>query len=321
MTTNEEIIKLGLAMLELKGFGRAKVRACIEKMQQIPNTPIEAANALENYIQETGKTLPEFNKNSLGLAMDIAELTMLKCAENEINIDYITANDERTWVRRYASIPSAPLFIFSLGDTSVIDMPTIAIIGTRNPTSIGRTMAKSVARKSVNAGFCVVSGLAMGCDIEAHKSTLENNGKTAAVLAHGLDEVHPTQHTEIARQIIEQGGCLLSEYSPGTPIERGNFVERDRLQSGASLGVLVIETSLNGGSMHTVRFGEKQNRRIACLDHPIKYHEEESVKGNRQLIKNKAEAIWNESSMECFLEELNKSASKEYRKPEQELLI
>ena len=183
-------------------------------------------------------------------------------------------------------------------------------------------MAESTARKSVESGFCVVSGLAMGCDVHAHSSTLENNGNTVAVLAHGLDEIHPTQHKEIAKQIIAQGGCLLSEYAPGSPIERGNFVDRDRLQSAASLGLLVIETSLTGGSMHTVSFAEKQKRPIACLDHPIKYHDMESVKGNRHLISQDAIAIWDESSMDNFLNTIKKDSKMiDKKEPKQESLI
>jgi len=315
-------IKLGLALLELKGFGRAKARALIESMEQIPNNAGEVIEAINRYVSQTGKKLPEFNDTTLQVAMGSAARIMDHCSENGVIIDFMDSEDERQWVRRYAAVPNPPLMLFSLGDTSIMDMPTIAIIGTRNPTALGRSMAESAARKSVEAGFCVVSGLAMGCDVEAHRSTLENKGKTAAVLAHGLGEVHPIQHTEIAHQIIERGGCLLSEYSPGTPIERGYFVERDRLQSAGSLGVLVIETSITGGSMHTVGFAEKQNRPVACLNHPKKYHNKETVKGNRQLIDKGAMSIWDESSFDNFLNSLKSHSSlTDRREPKQESLI
>lgn len=311
-----------MAILELKGFGRVKARATIESMSQIPNTASEIMDAFNSYELQTGKKLPKVDESSLQVAMDTAASTMDNCSEKRISIDFIDLNDDRPWVRRYASIPTTPLVLFSLGEPSVMDMPTIAIIGTRNPTPIGRSMAQSVARKSVEAGFCVISGLAMGCDIEAHKSTLENNGKTVAVLAHGLEEVHPIQHSKIAEQIIEQGGCLLSEYSPGTPIEKGNFVDRDRLQSAGSLGVLVIETTINGGSLHTVRFAENQNRPIACLNHPEKYHKEASVEGNRKLIDNEAIAIWDEPSLNDFLDDLKHNFKLiDKREPKQESLL
>ena len=309
-------------MLELKGFGRAKVRDTIESMSQIPNTASEVMDVIDSYTLQTGKKLPKVDETSLQVAMGTAARIMDNCSEKGINIDFIDSNDDRQWVRRYATIPTAPLVLFSLGDPSVMDMPTVAIIGTRNPTPIGKYMAESVARKSVEAGFCVVSGLAMGCDVEAHKSTLKNNGKTVAILAHGLDEVHPIQHTEIAEQIIEQGGCLLSEYSPGTPVEKGYFVERDRLQSAGSLGVIVIETAINGGSMHTIRFAEKQNRPVACLDHPNKYHNEASVEGNRNLIDKEAIGIWDEPSLRDFLDSLKRNSKLiDQRTPKQESLL
>jgi len=315
-------IKLGLAMLKLKGFGKAKVSEVISSMQQIPTDAEKVFDAINNFSSLSSRKFPEVTKKNLEIAMDRAVRIMESCSVKGINIDYIASDDDRSWVRRYAGIPSAPLLLFSLGNTSVLDMPTIAIIGTREPTATGLKFASSIARKSIESGFCVISGLAIGCDIEAHKSTLEHNGKTVAILAHGLNEVHPIQHTEIANQIIDKGGCLLSEYPPNTPIERGYFVERDRLQSAVSLGVMVIETSLNGGSMHTVHFAEKQNRQVACLDHPDKFHDLTSIKGNRKLIDKGVTPIWDEASIDNFLEDLKQnSKSLDTVEPKQKTLL
>ena len=121
------------------------------------------------------------------------------------------------------------------------------------------------------------------------------------MLAHGLDSVYPSQHSKVASEILDKGGCLLSEYPPGVGPERGNFVERDRLQSGASLGVIVIETTIDGGSMHTVRFAEKQKRQVGCIDHPVKFHDLKSVKGNRKLLDDGAFAMTDRDDLERFL--------------------
>ena len=305
---NNKLI-LGMTLLDLKGFGKVKVRNIMESIPFLPNSSNDVIDLLDEYILQTNKKLPEYDHSSIHLAMDRAQRVLDNCLEAGINIDFIDSNDERQWVRRYATIPSPPIMLFSLGDTSAMDMPTVAIIGTRKPTSIGSVMAERVTEKFVEHNFCIVSGLAMGCDIKAHQSALSNQGLTSAILAHGLNEVHPVQHTEIALEIIEKGGCLISEYPPGTPIERGYYIERDRLQSGGSLGVVVIETSIDGGSFHTARFAEKQKRFLASLDHPNKYHHLESVKGNRKLISNGAIAIWDESSLIQFLEKLKSESN------------
>ncbi|MCH8275856.1 MAG: DNA-processing protein DprA, partial [Armatimonadetes bacterium] len=139
---------------------------------------------------------------------------------------------------------------------------------------------------AAEAGFAIVSGLAHGCDTYGHEGCLEGHGVAVGVLAHGLDRVYPAANRDLAERLLESGGCLVSEYPVGVRPMRAAFAERDRIQSGLSDGVLVIETDVKGGTMHTVRFSRDQGRPLACIDHPEKWLGEEKTMGNQKLIKD-----------------------------------
>jgi len=144
----------------------------------------------------------------------------------------------------------APILLFYKGDLSALDMPTIAIIGTREPTDEGVMAGRYFGKVFAEHGFNVVSGLALGCDTCGHKGALDAKGVTTAFLAHGLDTIYPPQNKQLAEEIINNGGLLLSEYPIGTPVSKYSLVDRDRLQSGLSLATLVIQTGEKGGTMH-----------------------------------------------------------------------
>jgi DNA processing protein len=130
----------------------------------------------------------------------------------------------------------------------------------------------------------VVSGLARGCDTGAHRGAVRADGRTTAVMPCGLGRVHPPENRELARAILDSGGCLLSEYPPSERPRRDYFIRRDELQAALSLGLVVIESDLRSGTMHTVRFGRRQNKPIACLSHPPEFNTLSVTQGNRMLI-------------------------------------
>ena len=156
------------------------------------------------------------------------------------------------------AIPSPPLLLFAKGNTALVHENRIAAVaGTVSPGSGAEAACRRVTGALCRRGFVVVSGLASGCDTLAHRCCLEAGGRTAAVLAHGLDYCYPAENRSLAEAILESGGLLLSEYPPGIRPRRNYFVARDRLQSGLGRGLCVIEAELSGGTMHTVRFAEK----------------------------------------------------------------
>jgi DNA processing protein len=189
---------------------------------------------------------------------------ILGAAEKE-GIRILTPWDEE-FPARLRSIPSPPLILFAKGNTALLNESlTAAAAGTVSPGREADAACRRVTGALCRRGFVVVSGLARGCDTLAHQCCLEVGGKTVAVLAHGLDYCYPRENGRLAGRILESGGLLVSEYPPGIRPRRHYFVARDRLQSGLAGGVCVIEAELSGGTMHTVRFAEKQGRLIGCV--------------------------------------------------------
>lgn len=181
-------------------------------------------------------------------------------------------------------IEDPPAIIYTMGDPECLNEKAIAVIGTREPVEYGAKVAGNLGYVLGRDGYTVVSGLAYGCDKFGHMGCLQAKGKTAAVLAGGLDKIYPAQHQELAQEIVRAGGCLLSEYPAGVKASPGNFVERDRLQSGLSEGIIVVETALKGGTWHTIEYARAYGRRIGCYIHPEKYASEAQVMGNGKLL-------------------------------------
>jgi DNA processing protein len=194
------------------------------------------------------------------------------------------------------SIPSPPLILFARGNTALLhEGRAAAVAGTVSPGGGAGAACRSVTGALCRRGFVVVSGLARGCDTLAHRCCLEAGGRTAAVLAHGPDYCYPAENRSLAEAILESGGLLLSEYPPGVRPRRNYFVARDRLQSGLGRGLCVIEAELSGGTMHTVRFAEKQGRLIGCV--PCE------APGNRFLLSGgKARPLGSGEEIEEFID-------------------
>jgi DNA processing protein len=194
------------------------------------------------------------------------------------------------------SIPSPPLVLFARGSRSLLNEGrTAAVAGTVSPGSGAEAACRRVTGALCRRGFAVVSGLARGCDTLAHRCCLEAGGRTVAVLAHGLDYCYPRENRSLAEAILESGGLLLSEYPPGIRPRPNYFVARDRLQSGLGRGLCVIEAELSGGTMHTVRFAEKQGRLIGCV--PCE------APGNRFLLsEGKARPLGRDEEIEGFID-------------------
>ncbi|MDE2835009.1 MAG: DNA-protecting protein DprA [Bacteroidota bacterium] len=183
-----------------------------------------------------------------------------------------------------------PPVIYVKGDIEALRHPgrTVAIVGTRNPTEHGMDSARRLGGYAAQKGISVVSGLAYGCDQQAHEGCTEEGGTAIAILAHGLDHIYPLDNKHLANTILDCGGCWVSEYPPGTKAGRWSFIARDRLQSALSDLIIVIQTGTKGGTMHTVGFAEQQGRPIACLrpDPDPAESNHPSVQGNWELLDN-----------------------------------
>jgi len=194
------------------------------------------------------------------------------------------------WQHRYpqrlASIANPPPILFVKGQRACLSRNrTVSIVGTRNPTDYGARRAAAITERFVAHGFIVISGLALGCDTSAHRACLRAGGKTVAVLAHGLLRVYPAANRRLAANIVDGGGCLVSEHPPDEKPKPVYFVMRNRIQSGLGDAVVVIESGIRGGTMHTAAACLQQAKPLFCLRHPDKYKHHLQVRGNRRLLK------------------------------------
>jgi DNA processing protein len=173
-------------------------------------------------------------------------------------IQQVTLEDEvyPLLVRSYAK---APQVLYCIGDMSLLNTPLVAVVGTRNPTPLGRKIAASIAAFFAQEGYVVVSGLALGCDTAAHQGALSVGGRTLAVLGSSLHAVYPPENRGLARTIVERGGLLVTAYATDEYVP-GHFVERDHLQAALSLAVIPVQAGKKSGTLHTCRSALSQGR-------------------------------------------------------------
>lgn len=162
-------------------------------------------------------------------------------------------------------IADPPLVLYVAGSPTVLDTPGVAIIGTRHPTIYGRDIAKRMGYQLASQGYTVVSGLAVGIDTEAHNGALQAKGNTVAVLGGALDRFFPRENRGLARSIVESGGAVITEYPFGRQPDRQTFPMRNRIVSGLSRGVLVVEASQTSGTLITANHALEQNRSVMAV--------------------------------------------------------
>lgn len=202
-------------------------------------------------------------------------------------------------LRKIFDLPPA---MYYKGAIEIINQhKNIAVIGSRKASPSGMKLSYETGRLVGMAGINLVNGLALGCDTEALKGALSVGGKCVAVMPCGLEQIQPKSNQRLADEIVEKGGCLLSEYPVGEKLQKYNYVERDRLQSGISQGVLIIEAEKNSGTMHTANFALKQYKRLACYHYKIF----EMASGNWYLEESgKAEILKSTEELQEFLTDI-----------------
>lgn len=216
-------------------------------------------------------------------------------ARNSVDLDGVWATIEKqgiqilTWQdesypQRLKEIDQPPPVLYVRGEYLPDDLFAVAIVGTRRVTPYGRQITEELSSFLAANGMTVVSGLARGVDAVAHQTTLKAGGRTIAVLGSGVDKIYPPEHRALAGKMMERG-AIISDYAPGTPPEASNFPPRNRIISGLSLAVVVVEAGETSGALITAEFAAEQGREVFAVPGSILAPQS---KGTNKLIQNGA---------------------------------
>lgn len=184
---------------------------------------------------------------------------------NKLSVKIITFFDDNYPSKLLDLNNQAPAILYALGNISLLQKSSIGIIGTRNPSEISQKFERQIIEKIPELNEkVIISGLALGCDKIAHETTLKIEKHTIAVLPNGINLVRPPQHKELAKQIVEKNGCLLSVFPIGTQASKTTYVRRNGIVAALSDALLVVECGTNSGTLYTVESSFKMNRTIGC---------------------------------------------------------
>jgi len=210
-----------------------------------------------------------------------AEKELRFIEKNEIEVLFYT---DKTFSRRLKTCADAPVLLYTKGNLNLNEQRIVSIVGTRNATNYGKQVCDELIQKFSERNYkvLIVSGLAYGIDIQAHKSALKYNLPTAGVIAHGLDKIYPSLHAETAKKMQEDGG-LVTDFPSGTKIDPSNFIRRNRIIAGLADATIVVESAQKGGALITAEIASSYNRDVFAF--PGRSGDVYS-KGCNQLIRN-----------------------------------
>ena len=210
---------------------------------------------------------------------------------------YLITYKEKTYPRLLQETAGAPLVLFVCGNPKLLQTVQLGIVGSRNPSPVGRQIAREFSRQLAQCGITITSGMALGIDYSSHMGALDANGRTIAVLGNGLDIIYPARHKVLAENLTENG-ALVSEFPPGTRPLANHFPRRNRIISGLSTGILVVEAAQKSGSLITARYAMEQGREVfsipGSINNPL-------AKGCHKLIKQGAKLV---ESVQDIIEEI-----------------
>jgi len=277
----------------VKGVGPAKIQALLSYCGDI-EAAWEADSELLDKLgfDRRAKENLIHARSTLDLDRELEKVRL-----KHINILTWNSPDYPSYLRE---VDGPPPLLYIVGSLEDIDRWAVAVVGTRRVTSYGRQMTQEIVAGLVRNGVTIISGLARGVDAIAHKTALEHGGRTIAVLGSGPDNVYPPEHRDLARQIVRGHGAVISEYPLGTEPEARNFPPRNRIISGLSLGVVVVEAGERSGATITAKRALEQGREVFAV--PGNVNKAASRGTNRLIQRGEAKLITNANDV---LEELN----------------
>jgi len=216
----------------------------------------------------------------------------------DLNIKIVTINDS-AYPELLKQIYDPPIALYILGDVSNLQMLSVAVVGCRRASFYGLKQAECIAGVLAAKGVCIVSGLARGIDTAAHKGALASGGRTVAVLGSGLNNIYPPENKNLLEKIVEQKGTVISEFSLEMSPQKGNFPRRNRIISGLSRAVVVVEAAKRSGSLITANLALDEGRDVYAVPGTANSF---NAQGTNKLIKEGAKLVEN---AEDILQELN----------------
>lgn len=218
-------------------------------------------------------------------------------AANQEKIKIISFYDD-DYPESLRNISNSPVILYAKGNLDLLkNEKIVACVGTRKPSEHTLKRIKESIEIMAKSNIVIASGLALGVDAFSHQYSINNGAKTIAILGNGLERIYPKENNKLANEILQKDGLLISEYPPKSNIQKSNFIERNRLISGISKGVIVFEAEEKSGTMHTAKFALKQNKKIYC---PIS--ETVNSSGIVKLIESKSAKPFN--SIKTVIEDI-----------------
>lgn len=271
----------------IEGIGLNKISSLVDYFKEpelIINSSIKELTKVDGISEFLATKITTHNFDDINLTetfeKDLNRLIQLKAS-------FISISDEN-YPKLLKNIYSPPIILYILGNIVDRDKESIAIVGTRTNTSYGKKNTEVFATELAKNGVTIVSGLARGVDTLAHKYTIDAGGRTIAVIGSGIDVIYPKENKELFYRIIENG-AVISEFEPGTKPDAINFPRRNRIISGLSMGVLIIETRIKGGAMQTASLALDQNKDVFAI--PGEINKPFSEGTNYLIQKNEAKLV------------------------------
>ena len=319
MALNTELL---ITLQQLKGFGNKTI------LNLATSVDLSSIEDLYNYWKSLkGSKYNNVTKEDLASANRAANRILEACDIEGIGIiSYFESSFPsilKSCVNEDGKM-DPPIVLYYRGDLHALERPAVAVIGTREPTPNGEDAGIFFAREFAQKGYNIVSGLALGCDSTGHQGALAVGGITTAFLANSLkwDDIYPKENLKLAKAIVDNGGLLLSEYHMGQKCGRYAFIARDRLQAGLSNATIVIQTGVNGGTMHAVNATLQAGKPLFAVKYnfPSDYYHKK-VQGNIKMIDDGRAYPLSRTTIEECLELVEKNIWKRNNYHQQQLIF
>lgn len=263
--TADSRLVLGVTLLQIGVLGPVSIARLMKAFDSVDALLAAGPGMVRTFISPGGGTdalAAVTDPGTLDKALRSAREVLSR--DQELGIEEIPFYDAR-YPRLLSLILDFPPILFVRGRSECLKSTrNVAVVGTREPTPTGRARASMIASYFAAKGYVVVSGFAKGIDTDAHRGAIEAGGITAGVLGDPLDQLYPAESRHLMMEAVGRGGCLLSEKPLGTSATKADFIRRDRIQAGLSLGVIAVQAGINSGTMQTALFAKRYGRPVFC---------------------------------------------------------